>query len=275
MEYMYYIALLALFIFLAKFIFAKRQVENIPIELEIIEKSIEKKVPKKEVLYQFNKNAIKLNLYQNNTFMNRYLEDLYERIVVKNYWIKEPFHTSFANIIYHISINRFCIKSSKSQNIIINMCDIDGIETRDTALQVLDIKETVCSVVLKIYKSKRNLIETNELQILLLSSMVYTLAKADNIDFITHENEDEKQYWKRGIEVFYSDYSTANKMKILPTNNSYFELIRITFNEVVVFANEYPANLHTINNQKNSIKKLLGIPKKQLCSINSYHHNVL
>ena len=25
---------------------------------------------------------------------------------------------------------------------------------------------------------------------------------------------------KRGIEVFYSDYSTANKMKILPTNNS-------------------------------------------------------
>ena len=41
--------------------------------------------------------------------------NIYEKIIVKNYWIDEPFHSSFVKILYCISENDFWIKSLKSQ----------------------------------------------------------------------------------------------------------------------------------------------------------------
>ena len=39
----------------------------------------------------------------------------YEKIIVNNYWLDEPFHSSFVKILYCISENDVWIKSLKSQ----------------------------------------------------------------------------------------------------------------------------------------------------------------
>jgi len=284
MEYLSYIAVIFFLIFLAKrFLFAadkEKVIENIPKneylqeepEIQKIEAEAEEIQEEKieEIFYEINTHDIKVSLYPSSTFSNYKMQNLYETIIVKNYWIDEPFHSSFVKILYCTSENDFWIKSLKSQEVIINFRDLDDKEMRDTALHVLDLREVLCDVVIEVDRYVYKILSKKNVHILLLSSMIYTISKCGNLNVLIEKKEDDIEIWASLIEIFCIEFLEESKSKIIPTNNINLNLIEKVYNAAIERAKEYPNYLGDNNPQKKEIKMLQNLQQKRLMSTQDY-----
>ncbi len=283
MEY-FYIAVIFFFIFLAKrFLFAankEKVIENIPKndyfqeepEIQKIEAEVEEEQEAEieEIFYELNTHDIKISLYPASTFSNYRMQNLYEKIIVTNYWIDEPFHSSFVKILYCISENDFWIKSPKSKEIIINFRDLDDKELRDTALHVLDLREVLCDVVAEVDRYVHKILSKQSIQILLLSSMIYAISKCGNLNSLIEKKEDDIEVWASLIQIFCIEFLEDIKNKIIPTNNINLRLIEQVYNAAIERAKEYPNYLGDNNSQKKEMKMLQNLQQKRLMSVQDY-----
>lgn len=284
MEYLSYIAVIFFLIFLAKrFLFAadkEKVIENIPKndylqekpEIQKIEAEIEEEEEEKieEIFYELNTHDIKISLYSASTFSNYKMRNIYEKIIVKNYWIDEPFHSSFVKILYCISENDFWIKSLKSKEIIINFRDLDDKELRDTALHVLDLREVLCDVIVEVDRCVHRFLTKQDTYILLLSSMIYTISKCGNLNTLLEKKDDDIDMLALLIEIFCIEFSEEIKNKIIPTNNINLNLIEKVYNAAIERAKEYPNYLGDNSAQKKEIKMLQNLQQKRLLTVRDY-----
>lgn len=270
MEYLSYIAVIFFFIFLAKrFLFAadkEKVIENIPKndylqeepEIQKIEAEIEEEQEEKteEIFYELNTHDIKISFYPSSTFSNYKMQNLYEKIIVNNYWVDEPFHSGFVKILYCISENDFWIKSLKSKEIIINFRDLDDKEMKDTALHVLDLREVLCDVVVEVDRYVHKILSKQNVHILLLSSIIYAISKCGNLNTLLEKKDDDIDMLALLIEIFCIEFSEEIKNKIIPTNNINLNLIEKVYNAAIERAKEYPNYLGDNFAQKKEIKML-------------------
>lgn len=282
MEYLSYIAVIFFLIFLAKrFLFAadkEKVIQNIPkndylqeeIAIEEMEVAEEQEEKIEEIFYELNTHDIKISLYPSSTFSNYKIQNLYEKIIVNNYWIDEPFHSNFVKILCSISENDFWIKSLESKEIIINFRDLDDKEMRDTALHVLDLREVLCDVVAEIDRYVHRFLTKQNTHILLLSSMIYTISKCGNLNNIIEKKEDDVETWTELIEIFCIEFPEEIKNKIIPTNNINLRLIEQVYNAAIERAKEYPNYLGDNSAQKKEIKMLQNLQQKRLLTVRDY-----
>ena len=283
MEYVSYIVLIIFSIFVAKrFFFAvdkEKVIENIPKNDSFQEETVvedaaeieeEQEAEIEEIFYELNTHNVKISLYPSSTFSNYKMQNLYEEIIVKNYWIDEPFHSSFVKILYCISENDFWIKSLKSKEIIINFRGLDDKELRDTALHVLDLREVLCDVVVEVDRYVHRILSKQDTHILLLGSMIYTISKCGNLNVLIEKKEDDIETWVALIEIFCSEFTEESKSKIIPTNNINLRLIEKVYNAVIEGATEYPNYLGDNNFQKKEIKMLQNLQQKRLLTVRDY-----
>lgn len=282
MEYLSYIALIFFLILVAKrFLFAadkEKVIENIPKndylqeepEIQKIEAEEIQEEKIEEIFYELNTHDIKISLYPSSTFSNNKMRNLYEKIIVNNYWIDEPFHSSFVKILSCTSENDFWIKSLESKEIIINFRDLDDKEMRDTALHVLDLREVLCDVVSEVDRYVHKILTKQNIHILLLSSMIYAISKCDNLNNIIEKKEDDIETWAALIEIFCNEFAEEIKNKIIPTNNINLNLIEKVYNAAIERANEYPNYLGDNDSQKKEIKMLQNFQQKRLLTVRDY-----
>ncbi len=230
------------------------EIQKIEAEAEEIQ---EEKI--EEIFYEMNTHDIKISLYPSSTFSNYKIQNLYEKIIVNNYWLDEPFHSSFVKILYCISENDFWIKSLKSQEVIINFRDLDDKEMRDTALHVLDLREVLCDVVVEVDRYVHKILSMQNVHILLLSSMIYTISKCGNLDILIEKKEDDIEIWASLIQIFCIEFLEESKSKIIPTNNINLRLIEQVYNAAIERAKEYPNYLGDNDAQKKEIKIYINI----------------
>lgn len=224
----------------------------------------------KEIFYEMNTHGIRINLYPAATFSNLKMRNLYRKIIVNNYWIDEPFHSSFVKILYCIGENDFWIKSPKSKEIIINFRDLDDKELNDIALHVLDLIEVLCDVVVEVDRYVHKILSKQNVHILLLSSMIYTISKCGNLNILIEKKEDDIEIWASLIQIFCSEFSEEIKNKIIPTNNINLRLIEQVYNAAIERAKEYPNYLGDNDAQKKEIKMLQNFQQKRLLTARDY-----
>ncbi len=277
MEYLSYIAVIFFFMLVAKkFFFAANHKEEDDLqeepEIQKIEAEAEEIQEEKieEIFYEMNTHDIKISLYPSSTFSNYKIQNLYEKIIVNNYWLDEPFHSSFVKILYCISENDFWIKSLKSQEVIINFRDLDDKEMRDTALHVLDLREVLCDVVVEVDRYVHKILSMQNVHILLLSSMIYTISKCGNLDILIEKKEDDIEIWASLIQIFCIEFLEESKSKIIPTNNINLRLIEQVYNAAIERAKEYPNYLGDNDAQKKEIKMLQNFQQKRLLTARDY-----
>lgn len=274
MEYVSYIVLIIFSIFVAKrfFFVANYKVEKEEPVIEQIEETIEEETTKEieEIFYELNTHDIKINLYPASTFSDYSTRFLYKKIIVDNYWIEEPFHSSFTKILYCIDENNFWIQSSRSKEIIINFRNFDGEEERDTAVRVFDLKEILNDVVLEIDRRAHRYLSKQDTHILLLSSMIYSISKCGNLHILTEKKEDDLEAWTALIDIFCSEFTKESKSKIIPTNNINLNLIEQVYNAAIERAKEYPNHLNHDDSLRKETKMLSSFTSKQLISAQNY-----
>lgn len=276
MEYVFYMACIVFLILAAKrLFFAANHKEEDDLQEEpeiqkIVAEVEEQKEEREEIFYEINTHAIKISLYPSSTFSSYTMINLYKKIIVNNYWIDEPFHSSFVKMLYCVGENDFWIQSLKSKEIIINFRNFDGEEQRDTAMRVFDLEEILSHIVLEIDLHAHAYISKQCMQILLLSSMIYTISKCGNLDILINKQRDDLNTWILLSEIFCRDFSQEIKNKIIPINNLNIGLIQKIYDSAVQEAIEYPNHLNHDDSLSKEIKMLQSLQQKRLMRVQDY-----
>lgn len=278
MEYIFYILSIVFLLIVAKKFFFVTQENKEVLETKTTPKVVKKEVIKKklfkkkiekevEVFYQLNVENIKLNLYAFYIFENQIIRELHKKITADLYWLNEPYYTIITKIFYYVDRQNLWIKSPKSKEIILNIRDQNGEIITTNSLKVLDLKEVVYNLtieILKLKKQTKGFLSKENIQNILLPTLIYALSKCGNID--TRES-DENVIIDNLIEIFCSDLTEESKLYLVPKNNSNYEAI-IRFHESVTsIAQEYPNTIYSKNDAQEIVKKLQNFPKKRLASV--------
>jgi len=227
---------------------------------------------KKEIFYQLNTDAIRLNLYQKSSFNNYIIINIYRDIVVDNYWINEPFHSEFSNLLQFIGNNNLWIKDPKSREIIMNVRDDDDRINKQISINVLALTEVLHAVIKEIYLSlKDKNISKYTVQNNILSASIYVLSEAGDMSFICQilgvAYLDKTSLRYTLANKIYENLTAKSKIKIV--ENHFLNSIDFTkiYDEVIFNAKKYPYTFSKERPKKTEIRLLSHTPKKQLMSI--------
>lgn len=234
------------------------------IKKKLFKKKIEKEV---EVFYQLNVENIKLDLYAFYIFENQIIRELHKKTTADLYWLNEPYYTIITKIFYYIDRQNLWIKSPKSKEIILNIRDQNGEIIKTNSLKVLDLKEVVYNLtieILKLKKQTRGFLSKENIQNILLPTLIYALSKCGNIDI---RESDENAIINNLIETFFTDLTQESKSYLVPKNNSNYEVIISIYENVTSYANECPNTVYSKNNAQEVVKKLQNFPKKRLANV--------
>lgn len=215
--------------------------------------------PKKAKVYELNQNPIKLNLYKSSS-INYSIRDAYENLTIGNYWFNEPFYHHLTTLFIFVSRNEFWVKSKKSKEIVLNMRGADNQIFQSKSFKVLDTIEIIDRSVIKIYEATRPYLKKEKIQLLILNSIIYAIAKSDNF-----QGDDVDKYDKV-IDILFTNISINSKYLLNPINNENFKLIVNIYEESVASAREYP-NVTACETDNKKTQLLVNYPKKQLMSI--------
>lgn len=234
---------------------------------------VPKIIKKKERYYQFNTHAIKLKLYPKSHFKNYIVEEIYQKIVIDNYWLEEPFHTEFYKILQFIGSNKLWIKDPKTREIIINIRDNNDKLSKKTSMNVLALTEVLESVLygLLLDLKRKKIFNKNDLQNAILSASVYVLSESGEIDFICKilgiVYSDKKSLRYSLVDTIYENISFEIKNKIVKGDFLNFTSITKIYNEVLFNSNQYPYTFSKDEPIAPAIRLLSYTPKKELISI--------
>lgn len=156
-----------------------------------------------EIRYELNTDKVKYWFYD-CCHLDYLLSNIYDEVVRKNLWNKEPFHSVFFNILMTFNNNEFMIIDPNSRVITLNMRDSNNKMLKSKSYQVYDsiailyrvLKETrvyICkhevkkaqSIVLAIciivLKNSTNKLFPNDISTSFIDGLV---SASDNIDYI-------------------------------------------------------------------------------------------
>ena len=228
---------------------------------------------KKVIYYKLNTHAIKLSLYPNSYFKNYNMEELYQKIIVKSYWLNEPFHSEFSKILQLIGSNNLWINDSESREIIMNIRDNKDIIKKQISTNVLDLSEVLNDVISKIYLILKNkkLFNKSEIQNSILAASIYVLSGSGEIDYIckslgiNYPNQDNLYFTL--VDKIYTSLTQNSKQIVVQNyfvNSSFFKKI---YNEIIFNSYKYPYTYSIDGSKESTIRLLEHVPKKQLLSI--------
>jgi len=251
----------------------KRELLAVKSEDEKNRLKVPETIKKKEIYYQLNTHAVKLNLYPKSHFKNYIVEEIYQKIVIDNYWIEEPFHTEFSKLLQFIGSNKLWIQDPKSREIIINTRDNSDKLSRQTSMNVLALTEVLESVIygLLLDFKRKKILNKKDIQNAILCASIYVLSESGEIDFICQTlgivHSDKKSLRYALIDTIYENLSLKTKSIIV--ENDFLNAIAISkiYAEVLFNANQYPYVFSRDKPTVRVIKLLPYTPKKQLISI--------
>lgn len=236
-------------------------------------KSSELVKKKKEIYYKFNTHAIKLNLYPKSKFGNYRIEEIYQEIIIDNYWLDEPFHTEFSKILKFYGSNNLWIKDPKSREIIMNVRDNTNKIKKHISMNILALNEVLYSVIIEVCSSLKDKKEFTkyDIQNSILSASIYILSESGEIEFICQTlgikyiNKDDLRFAL--IDKIYENLSSETK--IIIAQNNFIDSINFTsiYDEILFNVNQYPYTFSRDEPKIPTIKLLPYIVKKQLISI--------
>lgn len=249
--------------------FVKKEIKAKNTKYDLREE-VKKESVKPIIKYELNTSPIKLDLYPfSYTFKH-----LYKNIIVDRYWINEPFHSKFVEILYAINSCQLWIKSPKTKEIIVNIRGINEQEFQARSLKALNLNEIIRNSIFEMSDIVQSVLSKKQTQTLLLTMMIYILSKAENLDEmlprINTGTSSKDETVSSIVNLFFNDCKEDINQKIIPNNNCNISLIKDVYKKVIYSANEYSMTLTAQDTHSNIHKELQQIPEKRLMKINSY-----
>ena len=183
-------------------------------------------VIEKEIEYQLQTHKIKFSFFETKHYLESSLAPLYQKIVIKNIWIDEPFHDKFYEILILINRNKFLIKDRNSNVITMH---VRGKDNKVTVSNAYNIFITLDIVVETFNLCIRNILEfeKEEAQNIVLVICILALEKSQYYN--------NKECPKNTIFYLLSNYEYLNDIKFIlaqiKIKNERFEFIETAFND--------------------------------------------
>jgi len=244
-------------------------IDEIIVEEEKVEELIIEEKPEKE--YELNVNFVKFDLFPRSTFHDYFIKRLYTKIIVNNYWIAEPFHSKFTQLLCFIDQNELWIKSQKSKEIVLNIRDKNNQIKKSISMKVVDLREVLFQVCSKIISITKPILKSSQIQHILLSAVIFILEKSGQIRFICQNQKidykSKDAIYDCLVNIFFTESSKDVIDSLSPINNSNYKLIKDTSEEIILNSEEYPNSIYDQNDEQKIEYKLSILPKKKLISI--------
>jgi hypothetical protein len=212
----------------------------------------------KSQLYSLQTHKVKYLLFDAKIEL-KYLSDLYQIIIINNYWISQPFHDKFYEFLKIIDANNFMIIDPNSKIISMNIRDKNNEVQTSKSYQVFSTKDII-HFIIRNYMSNIYKYDEENAKNIIISIFVIVLEKSvHHISKLTSLNI---------IDDLLKDYKYSENVKIITElvkeRNSSLNFI----NEAFTFAfknnttfpyndTEVPKQLQISN--KSSIKSLQNI----------------
>jgi len=97
-------------------------------------------------LYQLNTHQIRLTLFNAKRDLKKFI-DLYELVIVENYWVNEPFYSQFYELLIVMEKNEFMIVDSNAKVITMNLRDRNNKVHISRAFEVYNSGEIIKFVI--------------------------------------------------------------------------------------------------------------------------------
>lgn len=183
-------------------------------------------VIEKEIEYQLQTHKIKFSFFDTKYYLESSLGLLYQKIVIKNIWINEPFHSKFYEILILINRNKFLIKDRNSNVITMH---VRGKDNKVTVSNAFNIFTTLDIVVETFNLCIRNILEfeKEEAQNIVLVICILALEKSQYYN--------NKECPKNTIFYLLSNYEYLDDIEFIlaqiKIKNERFEFIETAFND--------------------------------------------
>jgi len=200
-------------------------------------------------LYQLNTHKIRLTLYNFRRDLKKFI-DLYELVIVENYWVNEPFYSQFYELLIDMEKNEFMIVDQNAKVITMNLRNYNNQVQTSKAYEVYSSADIVESV---IQTSMQDILQFKkyDAQNIVIAICVFVLEKS------THYLS--KEVSQNIINDLLSTYVYAldirKIVKLIKEENSSVSFIVKAFKDALMITETYPYT-------DSEVPKQLQLPKK-------------
>lgn len=261
MSYIVFAAISGTFLWIVVYYIQKKKIEHARLEQEREDREYRKFLDTRiqyqhdHNLYALNTHSIKLKLFDADNELG-VLSQLYQKVVIDNYWLNEPFHSYFYKLMLMVASNDFMILDKKSKVITMSIRDKNGDVQVSHAYSVFSTQEVIllslnrCNTIL-VNKSK------HQAQKSILAAIIFVL---EHSTYYLDKKivEDQVQEFLNLCE-FSSDIE--NVLEGIETKNGQYWYIEEAFNDAMINLPTYPYN------DSESVKKIripYSLPQKSL-----------
>lgn len=186
--------------------------------------------------YSLQTHKIRLTLFNARKDLDELIY-LYELVIVKNYWINEPFYSKFYEFLLLLEQNEFMIVDSNAKVISMNLRDHNNQVQTSKAYQVYSSREIIEYV---IQTSMHNVLkfEKSDGQNIVMSICVFILEKS--LHYLSQETP------QNIINSLLSDYENSQDVReivaLIKEKNSSLKFVVDAFEEALNRIGTYPYN---------------------------------
>lgn len=180
---------------------------------------------------------------------------LYEKVVIKNLWIDEPFHTSFFKTLLLLKNNEFFIKDKNTKVLTLFLRDEKNKTVKSTSYQVFSTKEILAYVLENTLKDI-NKFHTDNAKDIILAICILALYKSQH--FLSFKNQGNL------INEFIDIDKIQYILDLIEANDERLLFIKDTFKIAFIHSETYP---YSDNIQHKKLQIHCNSPKKSLQEI--------
>ena len=200
-------------------------------------------------LYQLNTHKIRLTLYNFRRDLKKFIY-LYELVVIRNYWVDEPFYTKFYELLLVFEQNNFMIVDQNAKVITMNLRNYNNQVQTSKAYEVYSSADIVESV---IQTSMQNILQykKQDAQNIVIAICIFVLEKS--VHYLAQEVPGKI------IIALLHDYKNAKNIRqiieMIEEKNTSLKFVHDAFEQALNTVETYPYN-------DSEVHKPLQLPRK-------------
>ena len=201
-------------------------------------------------LYQLNTHQIRLTLFNAKRDLKKFI-DLYELVIVENYWVNEPFYSKFYELLLVMEKNEFMIVDSNAKVITMNLRDRNNKVHISKAFEVYNSGEIIKFV---IKASMQDILQFKkyDAQNIMIATFIFCLEKS-----VHYLSKDVPQNIINDLLSTYVYALDIRKIvKLIKEEKSSVSFIVKAFEDALMITEIYPYTDSEVPKQLQLLKKL-------------------
>lgn len=230
----------------------------------------------KEIILYLNTNIVRFSFYNYNIFSTYQAKKYYNKVVQKNLYIDEPFHTSFVQLIQIYAQTQSWLKSNKTKEIKLKIRNKNANFEEGISFKVHSVSEILFDFLENILEYLDETIYSNEnKKNIILSALLWKLDNVREIQYLCMENLNEIKYReclaKKILKYYDRNHDVFKILKMIEYKHENIKFMPSMYNKTIECQQEYSyVDKGEEEYKKININDLANKSMKQLMEVDDF-----